>query len=350
MATTAPEVQSTAHEQGCDRLQEQLPELASRGETRALCVETREANPADGGPANSMMAAAVPERCMGDYPNDAWIIDRFVGCHRELVLLRVVEVPSGQQIGEVDLSVVNSLEVDPKTLTWNHSAQVFRVGARGDVNGVIANAEATCDTGCTVATSTPPSGLVLTNPQGSMTANSIVDPAVPGSVVAGRTSWTISYTQMGAAPSEPAVYTSEPVRCDNATPNAAAGCVLARYTPTLTYSFANNGELAQHVADAQASGLPGSPISSALTRQTDPELINKNRNTACPGSLPRPDGTECDEYPFASTNQGAFLGNGYSQRMILAGDNQQGGRELAAFYRTNRVMNFDPFYVEVVGS
>ncbi|WP_145735788.1 NucA/NucB deoxyribonuclease domain-containing protein [Saccharopolyspora dendranthemae] len=180
-----------------------------------------------------------------------------------------------------------------------------------------------------------------------MTATSIVDPALPGSISAATTSWTIRYTQMGSAPSEPAVYASEPVRCDTATPNAAAGCVLSRFTPTLTYTHARNGELAAHVADAQASGLPGSPLHSPLTRQTDPELITKNRAVACPSSRPRPPGDECDEYPFASTNQGAFLGEGYSRRMILKEDNRQGGTELAVFYLDNRVINFDPFNVEV---
>ncbi|MCA1186703.1 MULTISPECIES: NucA/NucB deoxyribonuclease domain-containing protein [unclassified Saccharopolyspora] len=194
--------QPAVDQDGCDGLQNQLPELARRGETRALCTERREAGSTDSELESSTTVSAIPERCLGEYQNDAWIIDRYVDGH----------------------------------------------------------------------------------------------------------------------------------------------------TPTLTYSFANNGELAQHIADAQASWLPGSPTSAALTRQTDPELINKNRNTACPASLPRPPGTECDEYPFASTNQGAFLGNGYSQRMILKDANQQGGRELNAFYRNNRVMNFDPFYVEVVGS
>ncbi|TWG07605.1 hypothetical protein FHU35_11222 [Saccharopolyspora dendranthemae] len=33
--------------------------------------------------------------------------------------------------------------------------------------------------------------------------------------------------------------------------------------------------------------------------------------------------------------------------MILKEDNRQGGTELAVFYLDNRVINFDPFNVEV---
>lgn len=65
-------------------------------------------------------------------------------------------------------------------------------------------------------------------------------------------------------------------------------------------------QLAQHIQAAQDSGLP-----NVLTRVTDPNISDANRATACPSSYPRPDGFSCDEYPFASTYQGAiFTGGG----------------------------------------
>ncbi|TWG07604.1 hypothetical protein FHU35_11221 [Saccharopolyspora dendranthemae] len=166
-AVAAPANAPTAVQDECDRLQTRLPELAEQGQRRALCVE-KQRTPDTGSFAGAvaMTDTAVPERCLGDYPGDAWIIDRYVGCHRELVLLRVIEVPSGEQIGEVDLSVVNSITADPRALAWTHDISISRVGARGDVNGVIANPEAACDAGCTVTAAAPPSGLVMNNPQG----------------------------------------------------------------------------------------------------------------------------------------------------------------------------------------
>ncbi|WP_443072931.1 NucA/NucB deoxyribonuclease domain-containing protein [Streptomyces sp. NBC_01451] len=34
----------------------------------------------------------------------------------------------------------------------------------------------------------------------------------------------------------------------------------------------------------------------------------------CPSSLPRPEGKQCDEYPFASTWEGAKTSGSYSRR------------------------------------
>ncbi|WP_405531803.1 NucA/NucB deoxyribonuclease domain-containing protein [Streptomyces canus] len=62
----------------------------------------------------------------------------------------------------------------------------------------------------------------------------------------------------------------------------------------------------------------------------------KNRNTACPSSLERPPGKQCDEFPFASTWQGANTGGGnYSRRMINTTQNEDGGRALSRFYLYN---------------
>src|SRR5262249_60791508 len=110
----------------------------------------------------------------------------------------------------------------------------------------------------------------------------------------------------------------------------------------------------------------GSGLPSLLTRLTDPGLIEANRATACPDSYPRPDGKSCDEYPFASTYQGAaFIGGGprtfdwcqvdigqpgstggsaHSVCMIDADQNSGGGRALGAFYGDNRVIDHDAFY------
>ncbi|WP_455712281.1 NucA/NucB deoxyribonuclease domain-containing protein [Streptomyces luteogriseus] len=58
--------------------------------------------------------------------------------------------------------------------------------------------------------------------------------------------------------------------------------------------------------DAQATGLPGKyGTTHYLTRLTDRRKIKENRDKACPTSLVRPPDKSCDEYPFASTRQGA---------------------------------------------
>lgn len=139
------------------------------------------------------------------------------------------------------------------------------------------------------------------------------------------------------------------------------------YPVTMIYSLSGPySQLARHISDAQGSGLVGGwPSGGVLTRLTDPGLRDANRAIACPASYPRPAGLSCDEYPFASTYQGAaFTGggprtfgwcqvpvgggsgsSGYSVCMIDAGQNSAGGSALGSFYGSNRVTDGDPFQV-----
>lgn len=57
---------------------------------------------------------------------------------------------------------------------------------------------------------------------------------------------------------------------------------------------------------------------------------------------------QCDEYPFASTKEGANAGDDrYSARLIDGKDNENGGRRLNSMYTANRILDGDPFYVKV---
>jgi hypothetical protein len=59
-------------------------------------------------------------------------------------------------------------------------------------------------------------------------------------------------------------------------------------------------------------------------------------------------GLECDEYPFASTEEGSTKGdNRFSVRLIDGPDNRKGGEYINAVYTLNRVLNGDPFYVKI---
>ena len=84
--------------------------------------------------------------------------------------------------------------------------------------------------------------------------------------------------------------------------------------------------------DAQASGRPGAPGGTPLRRLVNPDLQERNGRTACPGRYTRPSGKSCDEYPFASTREGAF--------------NSYAGTDLGSFYADNRMLHDDAFYVQ----
>jgi hypothetical protein len=107
---------------------------------------------------------------------------------------------------------------------------------------------------------------------------------------------------------------------------------------------------ASALRDAQnIKNLPGKyGTTRYLTRLTDKATVRENRDAACPRSLPRPLLDSCDEYPFASTWQGAQTGGGsYSQRMIDERQNSGGGRALGLFCLYNRIIRKERFLVQI---
>ncbi|MGX1778569.1 NucA/NucB deoxyribonuclease domain-containing protein [Nocardia brasiliensis] len=167
-------------------------------------------------------------------------------------------------------------------------------------------------------------------------------------------------------------------RCDTTFKNTNGklqqGCVASGYTPSLEMN-SSASQNTGHAERAIQSGLPGAE-GRPLHRQTDRATIDINRQTSCPRKGPiadarRVDGRTCDEYPFASTTEGAAsttgpgrtfnpechipdLGasnatTGFSVCMIDKIDNEEGGSQLWRFYSDNRVINQDPFHVRASG-
>ncbi|MEU4728331.1 NucA/NucB deoxyribonuclease domain-containing protein [Streptomyces sp. NPDC023588] len=57
---------------------------------------------------------------------------------------------------------------------------------------------------------------------------------------------------------------------------------------------------------------------------------------------------QCDQYPFASTKEGAAApGNSYSARLVDGTDNETGGRKLNEMFTLNRILDGDAFYVKI---
>ncbi|WP_299577597.1 hypothetical protein [uncultured Williamsia sp.] len=175
-------------------------------------------------------------------------------------------------------------------------------------------------------------------------------------------------------------------RCDSLTYFKGVGCVIredanSQNLPVLDMTTTKNNDtlLYDHILRSQNSLVPGNPIIknflgklSKLTRITEGDSqYGKNRSTACPRWFPTrftpPSGTTCDEYPFASTREGAgkyanpvgrtfyfcgipyqYLPNGdtfqnpagYSSCYIPAKQNSAGGGILPSFYRFNRILAY----------
>ncbi|MBA8954633.1 hypothetical protein ACFQU9_46125 [Actinomadura namibiensis] len=165
------------------------------------------------------------------------------------------------------------------------------------------------------------------------------------------------------------------------------GCVVPSYVPT--WIVLKNGlypTVAYHVEAAQKSGLPGAyPNGPVLHRLQDSAKKRQNGDTACPPAPTwvRPAGKSCDEYPMRSTYEGASTApapgtarsfapptqnvpgvgewcemdaawnvptgvtgpTGWSSCMLPARDNSGAGALLGGFYKSNRVLDNDPFLV-----
>ncbi|MGY4644914.1 PKD domain-containing protein [Cellulomonas sp. URHB0016] len=164
-------------------------------------------------------------------------------------------------------------------------------------------------------------------------------------------------------------------RCDSATYLVGRrGCMFNRVTEQIPVSTDNPEypEAAAHVYDAQfrpeltlppldGKSMPGSPFApntSPLHRLYpgyEGTIYRANRETArgtCRlywGTNYADGGNDCDEYPLASTYQGAATANGnYSARVIPGWDNQELGRRIGNWYGTQRILHDDPYYVIVV--
>ncbi|MEU3166991.1 DNRLRE domain-containing protein [Streptosporangium sp. NPDC006930] len=97
----------------------------------------------------------------------------------------------------------------------------------------------------------------------------------------------------------------------------------------------------------------GCDASGCLHRTRQETLVNGNRTEAIracrvvkPG-YKKPD--SCDEFPFASTHEGAKRpGKNFSARIVALADNCAAGTRLGAWYRRHRIRENTPFWVDII--
>lgn len=172
------------------------------------------------------------------------------------------------------------------------------------------------------------------------------------------------------------------IRCDN-DPEMRGfyGCAYYQAPPILDYTTKPGAltSFKSHVLRAQQSGLPGAPGGAPLNR-VYPPTIALNRSGACGGVTGPRDTVSCDEYPFASSDQGGRVGGpysgpprtydgcqvplvpgmaklsspvgyyndrGHSVCLIPISENNRAGTFLSWFYTKSRVVSGDPYFVKV---
>ncbi|MBT2263481.1 hypothetical protein J7E74_00570 [Rhodococcus erythropolis] len=275
-------------------------------------------------------------------------------------------------------------------LSWKTNKWTERYSIKiSEVKGVGENSILTAQGGCVTLT-----GVCTSTGETSMSPQVIKDVAKPdlfrewtptlnwpsGTRPTAIGTWQASVkTPDGKTYKFPAI-NSPSIRCDN-DPNMRnyVGCAFWQAPPVLDYSFRHNlPNFNSHVTRAQASGLPGAPGQAYLTRIYDPNTIDDNRKGACGGVTGPRNGVSCDEYPFASTQQGGrpngpnsgpgrtfdgcgikdtgitprpspvtnWNSSGFSVCLIPIAENSRAGSYLSWFFTQNRVLKDDRFWVK----
>jgi hypothetical protein len=294
----------------------------------------------------------VPNWCDDHGSNGKWYVNRYKACGIFPADLTVTNPRTGAVVGRMHY-LTRAYAYGARDLkTWAYQVELMQVSSSGSGTGSSAGGKGKCNGKCKVTGSTFPSQRMGPNNEavGQFFLESTIKTTPKGDKGEGQALAAWRFTNpVWDSPSNEISLPTPPVRCDNALPSTSQpGCVMP-YIPQMVY--AKNGEfpeLAKHIEYAQdTKNLPGKHGTNRyLTRLTNSTKRKANRAKACPSSLPRPAGKTCDEYPMASTWQGASTGSGdFSRRMIDKTQNEDGGRALARFYLYNRVIEKDKFQV-----
>ncbi|WP_230195697.1 NucA/NucB deoxyribonuclease domain-containing protein [Streptomyces coriariae] len=267
--------------------------------------------------------------------------------------------------GQAKLLIINYSYTDTGLGTFAHQIETSAYQGWGEALKATISGKATRNGQCKVQSSSFPSKPL--SPLNSwQVGESFFDTTAvnDGDIGTCATKWTITILNGSQLPVN-AVYELNEIRCDNATPGRPkVGCVVPWFPSLLSYSAARAPGLVRHVTLAQQSGLPGATFEKPLRRTTDSALIGRNRLMAC-GDAPSIQGKSCDEYPFASTKNGLATGgnrrtfddcdlpsipsgtgaSGVSVCMVPKEDQDYQGGTNTQFYRSERVINKDPFRV-----
>jgi hypothetical protein len=337
----------------------------------AAATRARAGGPRSGAARRALAILPLPPECANSTHNNWVAPGRTSVCLLSTLAVTIFEVPSGKVVGTSTFTTLHYAYTAADQGRWAYQLQVVADAFTGVGLPTTASGTAVCTGPCRMGRQRFPPQPVALHRFLNGEAYPITTISKPGQVGApASTAWTVTFNNPAwTGPLTTGRMPAPNVRCDRALPGrTSVGCVFPSVTMGLLYSDTAWPQLASHVRRAQASGLPGAwPNGVPLTRLVNLKLQELNRRKACPSSRPRPKGKSCDEYPFASTNQGAYTGKGtartfpgcavklkgkqstgakgYSVCMIHDGENGTAGTALGVFYNNWRILNRDKFLV-----
>lgn len=312
------------------------------------------------------------------HTEDYWTaFDRFYACVHDRRVLQFFRPATLSVVGSIPLNTYAAVQLDRKSLTPTTMVE-SSLGLRSGTGTVTAiSPKTTVCSGCTVLNS------AVTKPSSTRyQTTGKVNVASPGAGKRREASVGMEVTVTAQVPF-PFVLVNKSIQfhtvgvlfeCDAETIGAmtSPGCVFPDVTPAILFDGRtpeNGGTMyttAIHMSDAMNSGLPGSLSGNTVLHRTNsPTIRDANRNAACPTSLTRPTGYNCDEYPFASSLEGGAANTreartfwycklndpvrtgplGFSRCMAPVGEHVVQGNTLNSGYMDQRVRNGDAYQV-----
>jgi Deoxyribonuclease NucA/NucB len=346
----------------CGLTSEKLADLAEQGLKQYSCSYAS--------PKGSVSTATLkPPRAVAPWPSNCsgkigtYPYSRYGSCYVNYISVAVVQVPSGVVLGEGQLLFVSWAELHKTSQTWKFHVFVNLFEAHGVVRtDELIRVDARCSSACKISSDTGPELHQSLYPdvplQGDWTVK-LPKPAVKPVSVSQDVELTLNNRQApGSSSVEYPGFTGFQ-RCETSKlfGKQKGGCVYTDYWPTFKLSTLDekNGKSAtfilqsqQNLADhwgANYKELTGPP----LQRLTDKKKKAANRTASCKGFLKKNETDSCDEYPFASTYQGAAL---VGPERTAAGhvpedQNKHAGALLSSFYAKNRMLDGDFFWVGI---
>lgn len=268
----------------------------------------------------STRSAAITADCRAMQANrDSWTAySRFYACYHARKTVMFFRPATLSVEASVPIDFYQAVQLDPRSLTVTTASEAKLGFANGTV-GRVSNIKLTTDAceGCSVQEGV--TSKIGTSIYESTATLSVANPGIN----ARRWAGTSLKAEITASVNIPFVLVNKTLRwqslgvgweCDTEQIGQlrAPGCVFPAVVPPVLFDGRtpeNGGAMyttAIHMHNAMESGLPGKIGSGRyLTRTSSQSIQAANRNTACPTSLPRPLGFNCDDHPFASTLEGA---------------------------------------------
>ncbi|WP_341683885.1 hypothetical protein REK76_17465 [Nocardia farcinica] len=342
----------------------------------------------DGVPADISTPPGVPDFCESIGPDPTgqadWHGNSTYGCiYQATVEFRAID-KDGKQVGSVSGTWERNLSLKYNRTDWTANSIFAITGVSGKGVGASLIFQYNCFIGiqpCAYTGSRRVTRPVAPGTTISLAANPFVF-TQPSQTLHMDSDWQVIIESPDVAPGGSFAFAPQ-VRCD-AAPflRNTQGCAFTDVVPVLDYTSSQSySEYNAHVSAAQRSGLPGAYGGNPLHRETAKSAIDDHRRASC-GVVtgPRRTGKSCDEYPMASTREGAVLNSygrtytnppclikdaglhsvadpasihvtsGFSVCNISASQNSSAGSLLSWFYTKNRIRDGDPFHINVQGS